>query len=80
MARIEPTFSFLSQRIPYDITNLSALPVSREMVVGIQIKEIFSNKRLFMGSQATQVYNEYDQRIYLDMFGIDKLNTKMLIG
>ena len=33
-----------------------------------------------MAKGARELYAENDQRIFIDFFGIDKLNTKMLIG
>lgn len=78
--RIEPIFEYLSPRIPYEIANLSHLTVTREMVIGLKMKDIFSNRRLFMSTTAKEIYHDLDQRIFFDFFGIDKLNTKMLIG
>jgi hypothetical protein len=54
--------------------------VARELVVSIQMKDIFSNRRLFMASTAKEVFEEHDQRIFIDFFGFDKLHTKMLIA
>ena len=78
--RIEPIFEYLSPRIPYEIANLSHLTVTREMVIGLKMKDIFSNRRLFMSTTAKEIYHDLDQCIFFDFFGIDKLNTKMLIG
>jgi hypothetical protein len=79
-SRIVPIFEHLSPRIPYEIANISSLAVARELVIGIKMKDIFSNKRLFMTPGAKDLYREHDQRIFIEFFGIDKLNTKLLIG
>ena len=49
-------------------------------MVGVKMKDIFSNKRLFMSPTASDIYAEHDQRVFIDMFGYDKLHSKMLIG
>lgn len=78
--RIEPIFEYLSPRIPYEIANISNLAVARELVIGVKMKDIFSNKKLFMTPGAKDVYGEHDQRIFIDFFATDKLATKMLVA
>lgn len=58
--RIEPTYEFLSQRIPYEIANIAHLTVTREMVISIKMRDIFSNKKLFMSGTAKEIYNDVD--------------------
>jgi hypothetical protein len=78
--RVEPIYEYQSPRIPYEIGNVSQLDVARELVVGVKMKDIFSNRRLFMSETAKEIYEEQDMRLFIDFFGFDKLHTKMLIG
>lgn len=78
--RVQPTFEHLSARVPYEIANLSSLTVTRELVIPIKMKDVFSNRRLFMSNSAKEIYQDLDQRIFLELFGFDKLNTKILMG
>lgn len=50
------------------------------MVIGLSMRDIFSQKRLLLSAQANEIFQEIDQRIFIEFFGIDKENTKMLIG
>lgn len=44
------------------------------------MKDIFSNRRLFMSNTAKEIYEYQDKRVFVDFFGFDKLHTKMLIA
>ena len=78
--RVEPNFEHMSARVPYDIANLSFLTVTRELVIPVKMKDVFSNRRLFMSNSAKEIYQDLDQRIFIELFGIDRYNTKMLVG
>lgn len=66
--------------MPYEIANLSHLSVTRELVIPVKMKDVFSNRRLFMSNSAKEIYHDLDQRIFLELYGIDQHNTKMLVG
>jgi len=78
--RVEPLFQYLSPRIPYEIGNVAQLAVARELIVSIKMRDIFANRRLFMSPTAREIFEESDQRVFIDFFGFDKLHTKMLIA
>lgn len=78
VARIEPIFSYLSHRVPYEITQTASMAVTRELVVGLKLRNILSQKRLLLSDQACDIFADQDQRIFIDVFCIDKLNQKHL--
>lgn len=77
--RVEPVFEYLSPRIPYEIGNLAHLSVTRELVIPIKMKDIFSNKSLFLAGPAKELYAQEDHSVFIDFFGYGT-QSKMLIG
>lgn len=57
----------------------SRLTLTREMVIEIKMKDIFSNKSLFMRG-GNELYAEFDQRIFIELFASTKMGPKSLIG
>lgn len=57
----------------------SRLTLTREMVIGIKMKDIFSNKSLFMRG-GNDLYAEFDQRIFIELLAATKAGPKSLIG
>ena len=68
ITRVEPIFQYIGPRQPYEIANIAQLSVQRELIVGVKMKDIFSNKRAFISS-SPDAYGELDQRVFVDFFG-----------
>jgi hypothetical protein len=49
------------------------------MVIGIKMKDIFSNKSLFMRA-GKDLYQEFDQRIFIELLAATKMKPKTLVG
>jgi len=77
--RIPPTFEQRADPpIKYNMATMggaqSRLTLTREMVIGIKMKDIFSNKSLFMRG-GNELYAEFDQRIFIELFAATKAGT-----
>lgn len=40
--RIEPLFTYLSPRVPYEVTQLASVAVTREIIIGLSLRNILS--------------------------------------
>lgn len=49
-------------------------------MAGIRLKDVFSNRRLFLQGPAQDLYAEEDYRLYVDFFGYGSAGSQMLIG
>jgi hypothetical protein len=49
------------------------------MVIAIKMKDIFSNKSLFMRG-GRELYQEFDQRIFVELLATTKMGPKSLVG
>lgn len=54
--------------------------MARELVVGLKMKDVFSNRRLFMSESARELFAAQDQRVFIDFFSYDKEKNKILVG
>lgn len=76
----EPTFSYLSPKVPYEITQIAHLAVTREIVIPIKMKDVFANKNLFVQGPVKELYAHEDYRVFIDFWGYGPMGSKMLIG
>ena len=40
--RIKPIYDYLSYRVPYEVTQLASIAVTREVVIGLKLRNILS--------------------------------------
>ncbi len=72
-------FTFLSPRIAYDI-NLSQYQIEREIIIHLQLKDIFSDVDTFLRPNAKEIFADLDSFLVFDLIAYDANDYQTLLG
>ena len=72
-------FTYLSPRISYDI-NLSQYQIEREMIIHLQLKDIFSDVDSFLRPNAKELFADLDSFLVFDLIAYDAHDYQTVLG